>query len=199
MMKWCFAPVGGEEKCRDTLISNIEFSDSELILDMCCGTGGSARSLLKMAKADSHITGIDLSLGQLHQALRRQDLRQIQFVEGDVTDACFRDGIFDKVFITFALHEMIRDSRLKALREARRIIKKNGSLVILEMDNPSRFLSRLFCGFWLFYWWPFNPETPTKKEMLRYGIDNEMKESGFRHVFKTKKFNGVLQTVQGIK
>ena len=199
MLKWCFLPVGGEEKCRDMMISHIEFSDSELILDMCCGTGGSARSVLRKAHSDSRIIGIDLSLGQLRQALKHQDLRQVQFIEGDGTDVCFRNSIFDKVFISLALHEMIRDSRLKALREARRIIKKNGSLVILEMDNPVKFWSRIFCGFWLFYWWPFNPETPTKKEMLRYGIDNEMKEAGFTEVCKTAKFNGVLQAVQGIK
>lgn len=199
MIKWCLLPLGGEKKCRDELISHIDFLKSELILDMCCGTGGATSSILRRVSQDCQLIGIDLSSGQLRQASKRQDVKNVQFIEGDVSTSCFRDNAFDKVFITHALHEMKRDSRLKVLHEAKRIIKKNGSLIILELNKPIGFLSRLFYGFWFFYWFPFNPETPTRKEMLKYGIENEIREVGFREINKTLKFQGVLQTVQGTK
>jgi ubiquinone/menaquinone biosynthesis C-methylase UbiE len=127
MIKWCFLPLGGEKNCRDKLISHIEFSKSELILDMCCGTGGVTWAVLRKTRGDCHIIGIDLSSGQLRQASKLQDLKTVQFIEGDVSNSCFPDNVFDKVLITHALHEMTRDSRLRVLNEAKRIIKKNGA------------------------------------------------------------------------
>ena len=112
MIKWCFLPLGGEKKCRDELISHVDFSESELILDMCCGTGGATSSILRTVSKDCQIIGIDLSSGQLRQASKRSDFRNVQFIEGDVSNSCFTDCIFDKVFITHALHEMTRDTRL---------------------------------------------------------------------------------------
>ena len=199
MIKWCFLPLGGEKVCREELISDIDFNESELILDMCCGTGGATSFILRKASSDSQIIGMDLSSGQLRQAATRPDLVNIQFIEGDVSNSCFRDNVFDKVFITHALHEMIRDTRIRVLQEAKRVIKENGSLIILELDKPKHIFLRIFYGFWFFYWLPFNPETPTRKEMLKFGVENEVREAGFRNIVKRTKFHGALQTVQAIK
>ena len=147
MIKWCFLPLGGEKVCREELISDIEFNESELILDMCCGTGGATSFILRKASSDSQIIGMDLSSGQLRQAATRPDLVNIQFIEGDVSNSCFRDSVFDKVFITHALHEMIRDTRIRVLQEAKRVIKENGSLIILELDKPKH----IFCGYFMVF------------------------------------------------
>jgi demethylmenaquinone methyltransferase/2-methoxy-6-polyprenyl-1,4-benzoquinol methylase len=198
-MKWSFLPLGGEMKCRAELISHIQFSNNERILDMCCGTGGSTCSIVKRACINSNIFGIDISSGQVKMAAKRGRLKNVQLIVCDAANTGFADGSFNKVFITHALHEMKRNDRLTILNEAARILKDKGSIIILELDRPSNLWLRIFFGFWFFYWLPFNFETPTRKDMLKQGLVNELKISGFRDLKKAGKYNGVLQTIQGSK
>lgn len=199
LMKYCFMPFGGEVKCRAELIESIDFSENEEILDMCCGTGGATRAIARKATSSCRITGMDLSSGQIRAARKRIDLNRVTFVEGDVSATGFEDGYFDKVFITHALHEMRRADRLKVLHEARRILRADGKVVILELDNPESFIVRFFAGLWFFYWLPFNFETPTRRDMLKYGLANEVGETGFKNVGKISKYRGVFQIVEGDK
>jgi hypothetical protein len=72
-------------------------------------------------------------------------------------------------------------------------------LIVLELDSPNSLLLRLLYGLWLFYWLPFNFETPTRREMLRIGLENEVRAAGFRNVTKTPKHRGLFQVVSGEK
>jgi ubiquinone/menaquinone biosynthesis C-methylase UbiE len=117
----------------------------------------------------------------------------------DASDTCFAEGHFDKVVIPHALHEMPRDTRLAVLKEARRVVKDKGTLVVFEMDTPPNLFRHLYIAFWWFYWLPFNPETPTRRDMLKHGVVEEVKEAGFRNVTKISMYNGTVQVVKGQK
>jgi ubiquinone/menaquinone biosynthesis C-methylase UbiE len=206
-MKWCFLPFGGERKCRQELVEPISFEPTDKILDMCCGTGGATFAIAQKAGEEAEVTGIDLSWGQIKIAQRwlikltpgKNRFNNVRFIEGDVTKTCFRDGYFDKVFITHALHEMKKEERLDTLTEARRILKDGGRVVVLEVDDPKNFFVRLFAGFWFFYWLPFNFETPTRKDMLKNGLENEVNEAVFVNIRKISSHQGIFQVVEGEK
>jgi demethylmenaquinone methyltransferase/2-methoxy-6-polyprenyl-1,4-benzoquinol methylase len=198
-MKYCFLPFGGEAKCREELLAPVEFLSGEKILDMCCGTGGATSAIARKAGERGEIIGMDLSSGQLRMAKRKRHLSKVRFLEGDVASTGFENGHFDKVFITHALHEMPRETRLEVLTEAKRILKDRGRVIVLELDNPESIFVRLFAGLWLFYWLPFNAETSTRRDMLKHGLANEVREAGFKNVRKLSKFRGVCQVVEGEK
>ena len=174
---------------------------------MCCGTGGATFAIAQKAKEEAEIIGIDLSWGQIKIAqkwvnrltARENRFNNVKFIEGDATKTCFRDAYFNKVFITHALHEMQRKERLDTLREAKRILKEKGKVIVLEVGDPKNLFVRLFIGFWFFYWLPFNFETPTRKDMLKHGLENEIKEAGFENIRKISTHQGVLQVVEGEK
>lgn len=199
IIKWIALPFGGEQKWRTTMIDPVSFTDHEKILEMCCGTGGATVFISKKAGKTCEITGIDLSSGQLQHAQKRKYYCKTQFVKGDVTDTKLGDSCFDKVFITHAIHEMPREERLKTLKEANRVLKEKSEVIVLELDNPPSKGLQLFVGFWFFYWLPFNFETPTRKDMLKHGLVNEVREAGFKNVKKYSVFNGAFQTVVGTK
>ncbi|NIN00307.1 methyltransferase domain-containing protein [Candidatus Saccharibacteria bacterium] len=196
-MKWCFLPFGGEKRCRRQLIAYIDFSPGERILEMCCGTGGATFVIAEKAGETCEIIGMDLSRGQIRVAGRKNRFGHVRFMQGDVVNTGFDGAYFDKVFITHALHEMTRETRLKVLTEAKRILKERGEVIVLEVDNPESFFVRLFIGFWFFYWLPFNFETPTRRDMLKHGLVNEVRKVGFNNVGKISKYRGVLQIVSG--
>jgi demethylmenaquinone methyltransferase/2-methoxy-6-polyprenyl-1,4-benzoquinol methylase len=199
LIQWCLLPFGGESKCRKALIAPVDFSPDQRILDLCCGSGGATWFIADKAGRGSQTIGVDLSFGQIRKARKRSKPGTVQFMVGDAAFAPFREHFFDKVFVTHALHEMPRALRHRVLAEAQSILKDNGSIVVLEIDNPQHLLVRLFIGFWFFYWLPFNFETSTRRDMLRNGLVEEVEEAGFRNVTKTSMYSYVFQTVQGIK
>lgn len=198
-MKYCFLPFGGERKVRKELIATVSFAPEDKILDMCCGTGGATFVIAEKAGSSCEITGIDISSGQLRIANKNNIFDNVNFSKADAAATDFEDNTFDKVFITHALHEMDRPKRMEALNEARRVLKENGLLVVLEVDNPGSILIRLLVGLWLFYWLPFNFETRTRRDMIRNGLGNEVIESGFTELQKIPYCNGIFQTVLGKK
>jgi demethylmenaquinone methyltransferase/2-methoxy-6-polyprenyl-1,4-benzoquinol methylase len=194
---WCFLPLGGEKKVRRKLVETIDLRTGDKILDMCCGTGSTTFVIAERADKKSKIKGIDLSQGQIRVARRRNHYDNIEFKVMDCAHTGFDDGSFDLVVIAHALHEMPRDIRVSALREAKRTLKDDGRLAVLETNNPQSIMIRIFTGFWWFYWLPFNFETATRREMFKYGLENEIREAGFSHITKKTMFHQSLQVIQG--
>jgi len=199
LIRWLALPFGGEAKLRREILEPVSFGSGEKILEMCCGTGGATVFISEKAGAGCEIVGIDLSCGQLQRAKRKKYSCQVEFVEGDVTGTSFDSDSFDKVFITHAIHEMYREDRLKTLKEGRRVLKHDGQVIVLEIDDPPNIWVRLLFGFLAFYWLPGNFETRTRREMFKRGLNNEVRECGFVDVQKYSMRHGVLQTVKGIK
>jgi ubiquinone/menaquinone biosynthesis C-methylase UbiE len=117
----------------------------------------------------------------------------------DAASTGFRDGSFSSVVIPHALHEMWREARLAVLKEARRLVRDDGVVAVLELDKPTGLLRRLFLGVWWYYWLPFNFETPTRRDMMKYGVAEELAEAGFTDVNKQSLHHGSLQVVTGRK
>jgi hypothetical protein len=58
---------------------------------------------------------------------------------------------------------------------------------------------RLLLGLWLGYWlsYPLNFENPTRRDMVKRGVVNEMAEAGFSRTEKVSRFRGTMQVVLG--
>lgn len=81
------------------------------------------------------------------------------------------------------------------------MLREKGKMIILELDDPENPKRRLFLGLWLGYWlpYPINFENPPRKDMLKHGVVNEVREAGFKAVQKISKFQGTMQVVIGEK
>jgi len=196
---WCFLPLGGEARVRRALVDEIGLRRGERVLDMCCGTGNTTAFIAARVGNQSPVKAIDLSAGQIRVARRKRRPANVQFSVMDASHTDFANGEFDTVVIPHALHEMPRTTRLDVLREARRILTDGGTVAVLELDTPRSILPRLGLGLWWFYWLPFNPETPTRRDMLKHRLAEEVREAGFTDVVRTSLFGGALQVVIGRK
>jgi demethylmenaquinone methyltransferase/2-methoxy-6-polyprenyl-1,4-benzoquinol methylase len=181
------------------MVQTIGLTPGDRVLDLCCGTGNSTFVMADALGNLTNLIGADLSLGQTRIARKRNRFERVSFIVTDASRASFPDAAFDKVIIPHALHEMHRTERLAVLTEAKRILSAGGRLAVLEMDTPPSLALRLLIGLMWFYWLPFNPETPTRRDMLRRGLVNEVTEAGFGNVSKRSLYNGVFQVVQAEK
>jgi ubiquinone/menaquinone biosynthesis C-methylase UbiE len=111
------------------------------VLDVGCGTGS---QLALYQKQGCQVSGIDLSPAMLSVAGNRlgagADLRL-----ADATSMPFSDGSFDVVLSMLVLHEMSPRVRAETLREARRVLKPEGRMLIIDFHAgpPKRSLKGL--------------------------------------------------------
>lgn len=196
---WVFLPFGGEKNFRNKLLEPLSFSGDEEILELCCGTGGCTMAIREKSGPGTKILGCDLSYGQIRAAKRKNGFRNVDFFVADARRTGLPSGKFDMVLVTHALHEMPRGDRLSVLAEAKRLTRQDGTVVVLELARPSNGAVRFVQGFWLGYWipWPINFENRTRRDMLKWGLANEVSEAGFTDVKTTLKFSGSTQVVTG--
>lgn len=196
-LKLQFWPYGGEEKFRYDMIRDIEFSSKDKILDMGCGTGGSTFIIHKIAGEKTKIIGIDSVQKRLIIASTKNKFSNVHFLITNATDTCFENKYFDKIFISYILHEMMREERLKVLLETKRLLNRGGKLFVLEEEAPKCLKTHILMGLLFGHWWPSSIlfEYHTRNDMNKYGIINEIKEVGFKHIKNNSKFNGLMQII----
>jgi ubiquinone/menaquinone biosynthesis C-methylase UbiE len=88
----------------------------------------------------------------------------------------FPDAYFHRVVISGALHEMPRSVRMKVLSEARRVMKLEGRIVVVEQHRPAKPWKVLMFDVME----RFNLEYPTYRDLLNCGLAGEVEQSGFR-------------------
>lgn len=103
--------------------------DGMRILDVGCGFGGTAR-YLATAFPNSEISALNIDPKQIAYARSITESHSITFVEGDACAMPFADRQFDRVLAVESVFHF--PSRLAFLREARRVMKKGGTLVISD-------------------------------------------------------------------
>ena len=177
MIWFVFLPMGGEAACRRQFARWVDVQPGEKVLSLCCGTGDTERSLLDLTPT-AQIVAIDLGVGQINTARRKDKTGSIGFCVGNASQTGLRTDSFDRVVITLALHEMPYSLRLKVLNEARRVCKPVGRVVAIEHAKLDRAMSRAIRYLWWFGWLPGNPEVETSRDLQQRGLATEMREAG---------------------
>lgn len=115
------------------------------LYDIACGTGDVLLSAKEKRNDYTDLTGFDISDGMLQQARNRTKQKQynIKFVQASAEQIPVYDETADCVTISFGLRNV--DNRETALRDFHRILKKGGTLFVLEFfPSESTFFAKLF-------------------------------------------------------
>jgi demethylmenaquinone methyltransferase/2-methoxy-6-polyprenyl-1,4-benzoquinol methylase len=99
------------------------------ILDIAAGTGSSSRPLVDKG---AEVTALDFSHGMIKQG--RKQNKNINFVQGDALKLPFEDNSFDVTTISFGLRNTSNTD--KVLKEALRVTKDGGRIVVAEFSHP---------------------------------------------------------------
>ena len=110
------------------------------VLEVGAGTGKN----LPYYPERALVVASDLSPGMLARAVEKASdrSRAVRFVVTDAEDLAFRDGSFDTVLATCVFCTV--PDPVRGLREARRVLKDGGEVVLLEHMRPRGFLGKLF-------------------------------------------------------
>ncbi len=110
------------------------------VLELGIGTGAS----LPFYPPGCRITGIDPSAQMLTRAHQRAKTarRQVGLVEMDAESLAFRSASFDTVVATLVLCSV--NDPIRVLAEARRVMRPEGSLLLLDHVRPVGSLAHIF-------------------------------------------------------
>ncbi len=106
------------------------------ILDLGCGTGVNLQRLQRLDLPFASYTGLDLTPAMLARAQTKGDGRHLSnYCRGDSYHLPFPEQCFDMVLSTWVLSHLSPPQPIFA--EARRVLKKDGILIILFWSQPS--------------------------------------------------------------
>jgi len=121
--------LGRTKAWRRVVTSIIAPKPGMKILDIAAGTGSSSRPLVEKG---AEVTALDFSHGMIEQGRKRN--KNINFVQGDALKLPFEDNSFDVTTISFGLRNTSNTD--KALKEALRVTKDGGRIVVAEFSHP---------------------------------------------------------------
>ncbi|RED50130.1 bifunctional demethylmenaquinone methyltransferase/2-methoxy-6-polyprenyl-1,4-benzoquinol methylase UbiE [Seonamhaeicola aphaedonensis] len=129
---------GIDVKWRKKVVKLVNKTNPKTILDIATGTGDLAINLAQ-TKA-SKIIGLDISSGMLEigkQKVTSKGLAdRIEMVLGDSEKMPFDDNTFDAITVAFGVRNF--ENLENGLKDILRVLKPNGTFVILETSVPTK-------------------------------------------------------------
>ena len=133
---------GVDVKWRKKILKMVSMTHPKNILDIATGTGDLA--ILMANTSAEKIIGLDISAGMLEvgkQKINAKNLnKKIEMVLGDSEKIPYDNDFFDAVTVAFGIRNF--ENLEVGLSEILRVLKSNGTFVILETSVPEKFIFR---------------------------------------------------------
>ncbi len=134
-----FLSAGIDKLWRKKAIKILGRNNPKIILDIATGTGDFAIEALKLNP--EKIVGIDISKGMLSIGKDKMKKKKVDHIIdmqlGDSENLNFDDNYFDGYTVGFGVRNF--ENLEKGLGEMLRVLKPNGTAVILEFSKPKKF------------------------------------------------------------
>ncbi|WP_299801275.1 bifunctional demethylmenaquinone methyltransferase/2-methoxy-6-polyprenyl-1,4-benzoquinol methylase UbiE [uncultured Maribacter sp.] len=129
---------GIDIKWRKKVVEILKKEKPQSILDIATGTGDLAIALVKTGA--KKIVGLDISPGMLavgkDKVTDKKLNSTIEMVVGDSEKLTFEDNSFDAVTVSFGVRNF--ETLNTGMAEILRVLKPNGTLVVLETSVPTK-------------------------------------------------------------
>ncbi len=145
--------LGSDMKWKKKIVRLIEKKNPSKILDVATGTGDLAIMLSRTKAVE--IIGADISEGMLKVGRKKVENKglsdRITLIQADSENLPFEDNYFDVITVAYGIRNF--ENLEKGLSEMFRVLKPNGTFVILETSVPTKFPFRqgykLYCNVFL--------------------------------------------------
>lgn len=125
---------GREHQYRNDVLDLAGVARGHRVLDVGCGSGTQAIATYRRVQPGGSVIGVDISENMLAAARRkaRRAGTDISFQWADATGLPFEGRSFDVVTITTVLHMMPPSRQRLGVREAARVLKRGGRLLLID-------------------------------------------------------------------
>jgi demethylmenaquinone methyltransferase/2-methoxy-6-polyprenyl-1,4-benzoquinol methylase len=182
------------------------------IIDVATGTGDLAIEAMKLNPVK--ITGIDISdkmikLGR--EKINNKNLEdKIELLKCDSENICFDNNIFDAAMVAFGVRNF--SDPVRGLAEMRRVVRKDGLIVVLEFSKPDGFIFKHAYNFYFKNFLPLigsvfsrhrNAYRYLNESVMKFADSEEfiqmMKSAGLSEIKQTRLTRGIASIYTGVK
>jgi demethylmenaquinone methyltransferase / 2-methoxy-6-polyprenyl-1,4-benzoquinol methylase len=193
-----------DKRWRKTAVKKVMHIQPQKVLDVACGTGDFSIALAKAGV--STVIGIDIAEEMIavgnKKILQHQLTNKIELLYGDSEHIAYENNTFDAVTVAFGVRNF--ENLEIGLNEMRRVLNKNGIIVILELSVPTNKALFFFYNIYFKHVMPFIGGLISKdKSAYKYlyssviqfpkptEFTQKLVETGFTHIEHTA-FSGGL-------
>jgi ubiquinone/menaquinone biosynthesis C-methylase UbiE len=131
---------GNFARLRDAALNELGREIRGRVLQVACVYGNFSVKLVERLSQGASLDIVDALLIQLENVIRKiPHPAPVRILQCDSARLKFADAAYDQAILFFLLHEMPVAVREKTLREAIRVLKPGGKLVIMDYHKPSIF------------------------------------------------------------
>lgn len=130
------------KKMRSLVIEMAELNKKHKVVEVGSGTGYTTTAIIQKVKKEN-ITTLDQSPHQHAKALKKKTIKDIKFTYGSAENLPFKDNQFDRYISAGSIEYW--PNPLKAIKEAKRVVKKKGKVVIIGPLKPKHQPFKYIC------------------------------------------------------
>jgi ubiquinone/menaquinone biosynthesis C-methylase UbiE len=140
--------LGRERKFRQAALEIVDIKPGMNILDVGCGTGSLTIAAKQEQGIDGQVVGIDPSSNMVNLAQEKADKASVEiaFQVGVIEKIDFPEDHFDLVLSSLMMHHLPDELKKDGLLEIFRVLKPDGTLLIIELDPSDFSLASLIHG-----------------------------------------------------
>jgi len=195
LLKLVLLPFGGEKRIRQRFVDFSSPEKREQVLDVCSGTGTLTPLVAQRVGSSGRVAGVDLSPKMIERARKKAKTPVVSFQKVNSERLPFPGDAFDKVLISFGLHEMPESARQNTLREVSRTLKYGGNLFVLDYNLPRSPFARLIIEAFV----RLVEEEFTYRMLLSGSLTAEIEETGLEVGRQELICNDMFQMIQATK
>lgn len=182
---WCPA-FGFGKSFHDHVAAACAFAKGEHVLDVGCGSGWLTRHAADSVGPTGTAWGIDPAPDMIRVAMQSAGCAHCgaHFKLAAVEALPFEGESFDVAVVSLVLHHLPADARSAGLKEIRRVLKREGRLIVVDIDQPVSLLSRAVL-------WPFRA-LPNLRNLLSSNLETLLKKAGFAPVRRVGRWGAFV-------
>jgi ubiquinone/menaquinone biosynthesis C-methylase UbiE len=129
--------IAGISRVHDTLADRADIRSGHRILEIGCGTGNLLMAVARR-RPGAELIGIDPDPGALRRARRKAARAGVPVAlnRAFAGDLPVPDRSIDRVLSSFMLHHLDDDEKVRAMREACRVLRPGGELHLVDIAGP---------------------------------------------------------------
>lgn len=190
-----YLPFGGENRFRRRCVHFAGPAKGDQVLDVCCGTGALTSLIAERVGSNGQVIGVDICEATLEIARTKTRNLPITFLVANAEIFPFSSARFDRCFISFGLHHMLKPARQNTLREIHRTLMSTGSLFVVDYNLRHRGLSKLAARALA----KLDTSEEAYEFLVNHNVLTEVQEAGFEIRRRELIGKGMVQLVEAVR